>query len=279
MCLGHVGAWVVLGVPGVLGLQWAGILAGPIFPAWVFPSWFAWRQSWFTSQDISFDWFWANSELGKWDVSYSWIIWLGADELAKVKFGDGGIGDLLDISDFLAYQAMFGCTGNSKTMRQDLKQFHPRFTGSHHLLMILLIQTTGKRKFRLQQKSLKDFCLHQAERRETAMSQFVRDIPLKQIGGAPRRWVMPLPWEPSPAPWVATRKLWRNYPSTTFDYPWTSFDYPLSTLPKNLGLFWDVPGVTLNSFLWQEFHWVWTDSDWPNFPRSVWSIELYPLLF
>ena len=89
--------------------------------------------------------------------------------------------------DFLAYQAMFGCTGNSKTMRQDLKQFYPRFTGSHHLLMILLIQTTGKRKFRLQQKSLKDFCLHQAERRETAMSQFVRDIPLKQIGGAPRR--------------------------------------------------------------------------------------------
>ena len=89
--------------------------------------------------------------------------------------------------DFLAYQAMFGCTGHSKTVRQDLKQFHPRFTGSHHLLMILLIQTTGKRKFRLQQKSLKDFCLHQAERRETAMSQFVRDIPLKQIGGAPRR--------------------------------------------------------------------------------------------
>ena len=200
------------------------------------------------------------SQQWKWDVSYSWIIGLGADELAKVKFLNGGIGDLLDISDFLAYQAMFGCTGHSKTVRQDLKQFHPRFTGSHHLLMILLILTTGKRKFRLQQKSLKDFCLHQAERRETAMSQFVRDIPLKQIGGAPRRWVMPLPWEPSPAPWVATRKLWRNYPSTTFDYPWTSFDYPLSTLPKNLGLFWDVPGVTLNSFLWREFHWVLTDS-------------------
>ena len=62
MCLGHVGAWVVLGVPGVLGLQWAGTLAGPIFPTWVSPSWFAWRQSWFTSQDMSVDWFWANSE-------------------------------------------------------------------------------------------------------------------------------------------------------------------------------------------------------------------------
>ena len=45
-----------------------------------------------------------------------------------------------------------------------------------------------------------------------------------------------------------------DYPSTTFDYPWTSFDYPLSTLPKNLGLFWDVPGVTQNAFPWQDFH-------------------------
>ena len=155
-------------------------------------------------------------------------------------------------------------------MRHDLKQFHPRFTGSHHLLMILLILTTGKRKFRLQQKSLKDFCLHQAKRRETAMSQFVRDIPLKQIGGAPRWWVMPLPWEPSPAPWVATRKLWRNYPRTTFDYP-------LSTLPKILGLLWDVSAVTLS--IARVSLSLNRQCAWPNFPRSVRSIELYPLLF
>ena len=93
MCLGHVGAWVVLGVPGVLGLQWAGILAGPIFPAWVFPSWFAWRQSWFTSQDISFDWFWANTV--SWENETFPI--LGSSDLErmswqKLSFGMGDWG-------------------------------------------------------------------------------------------------------------------------------------------------------------------------------------------
>ena len=86
-------AWVVLGVPGVLGLQWAGILAGPIFPAWVFPSWFAWRQSWFTSQDISFDWFWANTV--SWENETFPI--LGSSDLErmswqKLSFGMGDWG-------------------------------------------------------------------------------------------------------------------------------------------------------------------------------------------